>query len=222
MQYPFLRTSVLIFGVLLAALNLYSQTEAGKDPRAIETQGIPARATPGDYQAHTKAGTVTVAAEYIGHYIPTDEGTLTTEDFVVVETALYGAPGSKLTLSPDNFSLRINGKKNTLASQPYVTVFSSLKDPNWEPPTPPSGSKSKTSINGGGEQGDNSPPPPVHVPIEVQRSMAQRTQKAALAEGERPLPQGGLLFFQHRGKGIHSVELIYDGPGGKATLALQP
>ena len=44
------------------------------------------------------------------------------------------------------------------------------------------------------------------------------------AEGERTLPQAGLIFFQYRGKtqSIHSIELIYAGPAGKATLALQP
>jgi hypothetical protein len=54
--------------------------------------------------------------------------------------------------------------------------------------------------------------------------MAQRVQKATLPEGDRPLPQAGLVFFPYRGgaKGIHSVELTYDGPAGKVTLALQP
>ena len=40
--------------------------------------------------------------------------------------------------------------------------------------------------------------------------------------GERPLPQAGLLFFLYRGKseGIKSLELIYNGAAGKATLDL--
>ena len=88
-------------------------------------------------------------------------------------------------------------------------VIRSVKDPEYEPPTK-AASKSKTSVGGGG-QGDqpdaNAPPPP--IPIELRRAMAQRVQKAALAEGDRPLPQAGLIFFQYRGKeqGIHSVEL---------------
>jgi hypothetical protein len=47
--------------------------------------------------------------------------------------------------------------------------------------------------------------------------------KAALLEGDRALPQAGLLFFQYRGKreSIKSVELIYQGPAGNATLTLQ-
>ena len=79
-------------------------------------------------------------------------------------------------------------------------------------------------LGSGKEQGDNSPPAPVKVPIEVQRAMAKNVQKAVMPEGDRSLPQAGLIFFQYRGKekGINSVELIYSGPAGKATLNLQP
>ena len=51
--------------------------------------------------------------------------------------------------------------------------------------------------------------------------MEQKVQKASLAEGDRPLPQAGLIFFEHRGK-TTSAELIYSGPTGKAILTLQP
>jgi hypothetical protein len=152
------------------------------------------------------------------------QGPLTTEDFVVVETALFGAPDARMKISADDFTLRVNGKKAPLSSLPYGMVLSSAKDPEWAPPEPVK-SKSKTTLGGGGgDQGDNAPPPPVKIPIEVQRAMAQRVQKATLPEGDRPLPQAGLIYFQYRGaaKGIHSVELIYAGPAGKATLALQP
>ena len=54
--------------------------------------------------------------------------------------------------------------------------------------------------------------------------MEQRVQKAALPEGDRALPVAGLIFFQYRGKtkDIKSIELIYAGPAGKATLKLTP
>ncbi|MBV9507594.1 MAG: hypothetical protein JO323_21580 [Acidobacteriia bacterium] len=49
-------------------------------------------------------------------------------------------------------------------------------------------------------------------------------KKAALANGERPLPQAGLLYFSYGGnaKGIRSLELTYSGPAGKTTLELHP
>lgn len=226
MPLAVVRTAVLIAGVVAAALCAYSQTTPAKDTHSAELQGIPPRATPEDYQAHAKAGAVTVAAEFTGHFVPTAQGTLTTEEYVAVEAAFFGEPGARLKLSADDFSLRINGKKTALPSQRYGMVVGSLKDPDWEPPGQPS-PKSKTSFGGGGAAGRgdaNSPPAPVVVPIEVQRAMAQRVQKASLAEGDRDLPRAGLLFFQYRGKGkdIHSVELIYNGSGGQATVTLQP
>ena len=212
-------------GLLAAALSLC--LPAQNTPAKEEAKGLPPRAAPTDYQAHVQAGAVTIAAEFAGHSIPTAEGPLSTEDYIVVETALFGAPGTRLTLSADDFTLRINGKKSPLPSQPFGLVVATVKDPEWQPPEPPA-PKSKTSLGGGGGGGGRQPgeppPAPPPVPIGVQRAMAQRVQKAALPEGDRPLPQAGLLFFQHHGKiqGIRSVELVYAGPAGKATLALHP
>src|SRR5439155_1662775 len=141
----------------------------------------PPRATPGEYQAQAQAGTVTIAAEFTGHSVPTLEGALSTEDYVVIETALFGSPGARIKLSSDDFSLRINGKKTPLPSQPYGLVVGSVKDPEWEPPIP-AASKSKTSLGGGGngEQREaNAPPAPVQIPIEVKRAMAQRLRTDA-------------------------------------------
>jgi len=187
---------------------------------------MPPRATPADYQAQAQAGALTLAAEFKGHSVPTPQGILSTEDYVVVETALFGSPDARITLSSADFSLRINGKKSPVPGQPFAAVVASVKDPEWQPPAPP-GSKSKTSVSGGGKsaQGDaNEPPEPVRVPIGVQRAIAQRVQRAALPEGDRTLPLAGLIFFPYRGKAesIRSIELIYAGPAGKATLALQP
>ena len=218
-----LRTGVLIAALRLCAPGQNTQT---KDAQINEARGTPPRAAPADYQAQAQAGAVTIAAEFKGHAVPTLQGTLSTEDYVVIETALFGAPDVRIKLSADDFTLRINGKKTPLPSQPYGSVVGSVKDPEWEPPVP-AASKSKTSLGGGGrgEQGEaNAPPAPVHIPIGVQRAMAQRVQKAALPEGDRTLPQAGLIFFQYRGKtqSIHSIELLYSGPAGKATLTLQP
>jgi hypothetical protein len=219
---PALRIGVLIAAVCVCA---QGQNPPGKDA-PIDARGMPPRAAPADYQAHTQAGAVTVAAEFRGHSIPTLQGVLSTEDYVVIETGLFGPAEARVKLSAADFSLRINGKKAPLPSLPYGLVVGSVKDPDWEPPGQPE-KKSKTSVGGGGNGGqgeDNAPPAPVQIPIGVQRAMAQRVQKASLPEGDRALPQAGLIFFQYRGKteGIRSIELIYAGPAGKATLTLQP
>ena len=71
-----------------------------------------------DYQVQAQAGKVTVGAEFKGHSLPTLQGTLSTEEYVVIETGLFGSPGARIKLSSDDFSLRINGKKTPLPSQP--------------------------------------------------------------------------------------------------------
>ncbi len=181
---------------------------------------MPARMAATEYQTHAQAGSATIAAEFMGHAVPTPQATFSTEEYVVVETGVFGPPEARLKLSIDDFSLRINGKKAALPRQPYELVFKSLKDPDWEPP---SKEKSKTSIGTGGKDQDAAPAP-VHMPLDLRRTMEQRVQKASLPGGERLLPQAGLIFFQFRGKtdNLRSVELIYDGPAGKATLNLQP
>ena len=207
--------SVYVRSILMAACCLCVSGQSG----------LPPRATPGDYPSQAKAGKVTIAAEFMGHSVPRPEGPLTTEDYVVVEAGLFGASGERIQLANDDFSMRINGKKAILPRQPYGLVVSSLKDPSWSPPEeaePKSKSKTGLSTGGGGDSG--SLPVVVHIPIELQRAMAQYVQKSSLREGDRALPEAGLIFFQYRGptKKIHSLELIYSGAAGNATLALQP
>jgi len=218
MQFsPTSRTCILIAAITVCLTGQTSSTN--------EARGMPPRATPADYQAHAQVGALTLAAEFRGHSVPTTEGPLSTEDYVVVEIGFFGPAEARGAISAADFTLRVNDKK-PLPSQPYGLVIGSVKDPEWVPPEQPA-AKSKTSLGGGGGgggQADSGPPPPVKIPLPVMRAMAQRVQKAALPEGDRVLPQAGLIFFQYRGKiqGIRSLELLYAGPAGKATLALQP
>jgi hypothetical protein len=212
-----LKIRLYLVSIALLCLSAHAQVN--------ETKGMPPRAAPGDYQAHAQAGAVTIAAEFMGHAVPKPEGPLSTEDYVVMETGLFGAPGERIKLSIDDFSLRINGKKTPLSSQPYGLVTGSLKDPQWAPPEEAEAKpKSKTGLSSGGQSDSNSLPTVVHVPIELRRAMAQYLQKSSLPEGDRALPLAGLIFFQYRGKtsSLRSIELIYAGPAGKTTLALQP
>jgi hypothetical protein len=200
-------------------------TPAKDAPPIREATGIPPRTAPTEYQAHAQAGLVTVAAEFTRHSVATLQATLSTEDYVVVEVGLFGPPETRVKLSHEDFSLRINGKRFPLHAQPYGLVLSSLKDPEWQPPVT-EGSKSKTGIStdGGGQNGGEPPPTPPKMPFELVRVMQQRVQKAVLPEGDRLLPVAGLIFFEYRGKptSIRSIDLTYDGPAGKAVLALRP
>jgi hypothetical protein len=214
------------FSAVTIAFVAFCLCVSGQTP-ANESKGMPPRAAPTDYQAQGKAGAVTIAAESTGHSVVTPEGTFTTEDFIAVDTGFFGA--ARATISADDFSLRINGKKVPLPSQGYLLILKSLKDPEWIPPdvgqNEPKSKGGITGGGGGGGGGGNDPPPaPPKMPLELQRVMAQKVQRSTLPEGDRALPVAGLLFFSYRGKtdSIKSMELIYSGSAGKATLALQP
>ena len=62
------------------------------------------------------------------------------------------------------------------------------------------------------------------MPREQGQPVQDRVQSASLREGQRFLPSSGMIYFPYRGKlkSIHSLELLYDGPMGKATLKLLP
>ena len=183
-------------------------------------EGIPPRTAPSDYEFHAQAGALTVAAEFTGHSVATPEGTLTTDEYVVVELAVYGPAGARTKLSPEDFSLRINRKKPEMG-QAYEFVVRTLRDLEAEPTA--TEQKSKTSIGTGGQSEGNSTPPPYRVPDATRHEWRQRLQKISLPEGDRLLPKAGLIYFPYRGKTdkIQSIELIYAGPAGKCTMALQ-
>jgi hypothetical protein len=216
-------------GILLctASLPVQGQSEQEQTLKEPSFRTLPPRAAASEYQAQGKAGDVTIGAEFAGHSVPTPEHTFSSEDYIVVEAGLFGPPGAHTTLARSDFSMRINGKKVASPSEPYELVFHSLKDPEWQPPEAPEAKESKSSLTtggGGGGGGDKLPPIPPKMPFPLRRAMEQRVQRSAMQEGERPLPQAGLLFFRYGGKaeGIKSLELIYSGAAGAVTLTLQP
>jgi len=200
---------------------------SGQGLPATEGLGMPVRTAPADYQSKMTVGSITIAADFVGHAVPTDQGPLQNEDYVVMEVAFYGADGAKLPVSWEHFSIRINEKKTPTAAQPFGLAMKSLKDPEWEPPVTED-PKSKGSVNAGGggaggaQAGDPKPLPP-KMPFPLRRAMEQKAQKSILPQGERGLPMAGLVFFPHRGKdeGIRALELIYDGPAGKGMVAFE-
>src|SRR5580658_8790118 len=94
----------------------------------------PPRGNPSDYLSHAPAGTLTIAAEFDGHSVPTAEATLSTEEFVAVEIGLFGPPDAHTTVAFSDFSLRINGKKAALPAEQFAAVSRNLRDPEWFPP----------------------------------------------------------------------------------------
>jgi hypothetical protein len=193
----------------------------------------PPKTKASDYPTRVQMGTVTLAAEYLVHSLPTTKGTLVANDYLVIETTFFGPPLSRLKMSPDQFTLRINGRGTPLLTQLPGMVAGSIKFPSSRPHLEATG----TAGVGDGTVTVGPRPPPSRFPgdgnerttqpvtiiqKEQEDSIDSRVQNASLPEGEHTLPRSGLIYFPHRGstRNIHSLELFYDGPMGKATLKL--
>lgn len=203
----------------------------------LHAQGTPPKTKASDYPVATQIGTVTLAAEYLVHSLPTPKGTLIANDYLIVEAAFFGPSFSRLKMSPDNFSLRINGKGQPLTTEPAGMVSGSIKFPSGHPHLETSGT---VGVGDGtvtvgprappsrfpGDGNDRTPvgQPPSIKTVEEESSIDFRVQNAALPEGEHSLPRSGLLYFFYRGKikNIRSLELFYEGSMGQATLKLLP
>lgn len=209
----------------------------------LRAQPAAPRTSPSDYPARAVLGqSVTLAAEYLVHAIPTPEGSFFTNDYLVVEAMFFGPRLNPLKLAAENFALRINGRKIPLTPDAPGAVAASLKYPDWTrrpaaigtagigdrqviigQPAPVERFPGDPRARRGPAQ-PRAPEPenPAGQPQEARMPVEERIQRAALPSGEQAPPAGGLLFFRFEGKtrSIKSVQLEYDGPAGKVTLKL--
>jgi hypothetical protein len=200
----------------------------------LGAQGTAPKTSPTDYPIHVQLDSVTLAAEYLVHSLPNAKATLIANDYLVVEAAFFGPLYSRLKMSPDNFSLRINGRGEPLTPELPGLVAQSVKFPGARPHLETTGSVSA----GDGTVAIGPRPPQSRFPgdgndrvaaptvtdVNQENDVEYRVRNASIPEGEHSLPRSGLLYFYYRGKtkNIHSVELFYNGPMGKATLKLLP
>jgi len=192
----------------------------------LQAQGTPPKTKASDYPVHLELGTVTLAAEYLVHSVPTPKGNLIATDYLVVEAAFFGPSFSRLKMSPDNFTLRINGKGDPLSTDSPGMVSQSIKYP---------GARSHLEAAGSIGMGDGTitvgpRPPPSQFPgdgnertapgqgpsvktTEDEAAIEYRIQNATLPEGENSLPRSGLLYFYFR------AELKTSTPSSCSTKA---
>jgi hypothetical protein len=201
----------------------------------LRAQGTQPKPQAADYPVHVQMDAVTVAAEYLVRSLPTSKGTLVANDYLVVEVAFLGPPMGRLRMSPDNFTLRVNGHGTPLTAQLPGMVAGSIKFPNSNGSRGLTGSASAGGVTIGPRPpqsrfpGDGNDRPPVNQPVttiqkEQEDSIDARVLSASLPEGEKTMPCAGLIYFPYRGrtKNIHSLQLFYDGAMGKSTLKLMP
>jgi hypothetical protein len=205
--------------------------------------GSEPKAKAADYPVHAAAGTLEIGAEYMVHSFSGRGQTFVTGKYLVVEVALF-PHGKTIGLQQSFFSLRLNGKKQTIAPQAPGFVAASLKYPDWD---------NQRRLEGYGGMGDTGVilgrpapaerfpgdpnarsrlPNPPRAPEPDQRSGIDKPDQptadqvaleTALPEGSFKTPASGFLYFPYSGKtkSIKSLELRYAGPEGGATLRLR-
>jgi hypothetical protein len=211
---------------------------------ALAGEGTTPREKPDQYPVQTAVGAHRVAAEYLVHSFSGGGRMFHTDDYLVVEVAVYpGRPG--LQVDAGQFTLRINGKKRALLAQAPGFVAASLKYPDWgwRPRLEAGAGMGNAGVILGRPRtvgrfpGDPRPdrerlPHPPQAPAPEDRSGVdaappltadEAAVEGALPEGAFRGPVSGFLYFAFKGKtkSIRSLELLYTGPAGAAMLRLR-
>ena len=203
---------------------------------------VTVKAKPEDYQAHMEISKVAIGAEYHAHTLPL-AGTaapLFAGEYLVIEIAVF--PKAPVEVNAGQFTLRLNGKKQLILTQPAGMVVQSMKGLFGQGPNlVMSGGIGDGQVSVGGQQrqprfpGDTTgtrQPRPVPVPEEdrpgVEKAPEAKPEDAVPARefpnGMVEKPVAGYLFFPYGGKlkALKSIELIYESVGGTSKLSLQP
>lgn len=196
-------------------------------------EGVPVRAAAGDYPARAKVAGGELAAEFLGRTVPAPEAPFVLVNYVAVELAVFSTP---CEFNSGHFGLRVNGKQTLLAQTPGM-VAAALQYPDWEgarglEATAGAGNmdvvlgrKTNTVPRFPGDRRVPTAPPGTPGKTETNEKVAPWEWVGKLAWGDGPCkaPAAGLLYFPYKGSlaKLKTVELVYSGAEGKATLALR-
>jgi hypothetical protein len=197
-----------------------------------------------DYPVHADVGTLSIGAEYLVHSIPAHSQTFFARDYLVVDVAVFPGRQEPVEIGNNTFTLRINGRKETIFRDTPGFVAASLKYPDWEQqrraemeagvgnagvtigrptavgrfPDDPTPGHSRLPPAPKAPTPDESAGIEQDAPQNVDEALAQ----VALPDGPASKPVAGYIFFHYRGKAksIKSVELVYEGKQGSVTLKL--
>lgn len=229
--------SVLLFA--------FSVLIAAAQPEPTVDQGTKPHPKPTQYPVHAAVGKIVIGAENWGHGFTSPLGSYSADDFIVIEVALYAEGNVPFDYSPQNFTLRLNKKGTPLLTESPGAVAASIKYPDWEqrrelngqvgagdmdvilgrqrPVERFPGDPRTTQGQPAGGPLPRAPQPEDASGVKVQKpTIDQVVARVALAGGVAHPPIAGFLFFPYKGKmkALKTVELIYEGPAGSASLVL--
>jgi hypothetical protein len=181
-----------------------------------------------------------VTAEFQVRSISGGGGVFISEDHIVIEVTVTPPEKREIAVSHSQFTVRMNGKKRVLLPASPQFVAASFKYPDWYEPRgmqaqagpvilgrpeiserfPGDPTPSRTRL----PRAPRAPEPESRSGVEQEEARPEELAVSkALLEGPASLPVTGYLYFPYRGaiKKIKSLELIYKGPAGDATIKLR-
>ncbi len=208
-------------------------------PLAALAGGLDPRPKAQDYPHQAALATAMLGVEYHGRAFDAKDGSFLAQDYLIVEAALFPS-GDPLAFSPSHFRLRLNGKQPELLPVTPGTVALSIRNPDHYEQRP--GLVAGGGV-GGGQVVLGRPRPAERFPGDPEARIpaggagstqavtpdslakaAEAAERFGLSRIDAP-PAGaaGLVYFYWRGKHarLKKIELIYDGPAGRATLRLR-
>ncbi len=224
---------LIVPGIFLASALLAQNipTPVGTEPKASAA----------DYPVQATAGPLQFGADYMVHTYGGQGRNFFTEEYFIVEVAIYSASREPVEVRANHFRMRINGKKQTLLPDSAGLVYGAIRYEDWEgrravlaTAGPDDGSiatgptQRTERFPGDPRPGQGRLPAPPKVPKDNPGGVEPApplTPAAAAVEGSLPegtlkLPVSGYLFYRFNGK-VKSVDVIYEGPAGSGTLILK-
>jgi hypothetical protein len=194
------------------------------------------RPTPAEYPVHADSADATIAADYMVHSVPTEEGMVFARHYLVVDIGVFPHKGSAATIADTNFRLIVNGRSVGNPDSPGM-VAAGIEYPDWEwnrrlegiaqagpvvvAPQQPArfpGDPTATHPLPQPQPDDTGAPRAEHLSID------DLIAHARLPEGAFRKPVGGALCFHYEGKPkkIRTLELVWEPPAGQpVTLTLK-
>lgn len=201
--------------------------------------GTETRAQPAEYSVQAVLAHATVAAEYGGRAISQPGDSYYVGNYLVVEVAFFPEKGTEMPVAAHEFRLRLNKATRELMAQSPGLVAGAMRNPGWEhyrgvqasggagPAVVVMGGPPRVERFPGDPQARRTPQPRApdanaDKPSATQ-SAAEAVAKYAFQDGPASGARSGLLYFHWDGKvkALKSIQLVYEGAGGKAVLQLR-
>jgi hypothetical protein len=192
-----------------------------------------------DYPVHAELPAISIGAEFLVRSILSAGQSFTSQDYLVADVALYPGKEKQVEVSLKDFFLRVNGKKLLATPPQFVAAAFRHPEDSRRPRLEAEAGAGDAGVILGRPRaserfpGDPTPrqgrlpDPPRTTRTDAPAPAPVRGEDVAvndsLPEGECKFAKRGFVYFPYKGKttSIKTVELVYQGPAGSASLKLR-